>query len=182
MTNAKQVYEWVKTGHWNRRQFLEWAQPVPPRTWVGSGDLEDSNAYLTPPQRTERHELQAKGEHPAPCARHCEANAFQIVIKNLKAQLAQPEQEPVAVKHMKEWVEYLKRKSDFGQHMKIPSEMSAGACWELAIELEQFINTTPPQRKPLTHDELSDLWYKQSLDWMEFARAIEAAHGIKEIT
>lgn len=37
-------------------------------------------------------------ENPAPCARHCEANAFQIVIKNLKAQLAQPEQEPVAYK------------------------------------------------------------------------------------
>ena len=36
-----------------------------------------------------------KQERPAPCARHCEANAFQIVIKNLKAQLAQPEQEPV---------------------------------------------------------------------------------------
>jgi hypothetical protein len=58
----------------------------------------------------------------------------------------QPEQEPVAIKRMKEWIEYLKRKSDFGQHMKIPSEMSAGACWELAIELEQFINTHPPQR------------------------------------
>lgn len=43
----------------------------------------------------ERHELQTKGEHPAPCARHCEANAFQIVIKNLQAQLAQPEQDPV---------------------------------------------------------------------------------------
>lgn len=40
----------------------------------------------------ERHDLQAKGEHPAPCARHCEATAFQIVINNLKAQLAQPEQ------------------------------------------------------------------------------------------
>ena len=52
----------------------------------------------------------------------------------------------MASKRMKEWIEYLKRKSDFGQHMKIPSEMSAGACWELAIELEQFINTTPPQR------------------------------------
>jgi hypothetical protein len=59
---------------------------------------------------------------------------------------APPEQEPVAIKRMKEWIEYLKRKSDFGQHMKIPSEMSAGTCWELAIELEQFINTTPPQR------------------------------------
>jgi len=42
-------------------------------------------------------------------------------------------------------------------------------------------DTSPPaQRKPLTDDELADLWYKQSLDWMEFARAIEAAHGIKE--
>ena len=53
-------------------------------------------AYMpvAPPQ-PERHELQAKGEHPAPCARHCEANAFQIVIKNLKAQLAQPKREPV---------------------------------------------------------------------------------------
>ena len=66
------------------------------------------------------------------------------------------EQEPVAIKRMKEWIEYLKRKSDFGQHMKIPSEMSAGTCWELAIELEQFINTTPPQRTwvGLTDEEI----------------------------
>ena len=42
--------------------------------------------------------------------------------------------------------------------------------------------THPPQRKPLTDDELSDIWFKQSTDWMEFARAIEAAHGIKEST
>jgi hypothetical protein len=25
----------------------------------------------------------------------------------------------------------------------------------------------------LTDDELADLWYKESLDWMEFARAVE---------
>ena len=70
----------------------------------------------------------------------------------------QPEQEPVAIKCMKEWIEYLKRKSDFGQHMKIPSEMSAGACWELAIELEQFINTAPPQRTwvNLTDEDRND--------------------------
>ena len=48
---------------------------------------------------------------------------------------------------MMEWVDYLKRKSDYGQHLQIPSEMSAGACWDLARELEQFINTTPPQQK-----------------------------------
>jgi hypothetical protein len=56
------------------------------------------------------------------------------------------EQEPVAVKRMKEWVEFLKRQSDNGQHMNIPSSFGAGTCWELAIELEQFINTHPPQR------------------------------------
>ena len=57
---------------------------------------------------------------------------------------AQPAvQEPVAVKHMMGWVESLKRQSDYGQHMRIPG-LNAGACFELAIELEQFINTTPP--------------------------------------
>lgn len=44
----------------------------------------------------ERHELQADGKHPAPCARFCEANAFQIEIRRLKAQLEQPEQETMA--------------------------------------------------------------------------------------
>ena len=34
----------------------------------------------------------------------------------------------------------------------------------------------------LTDDELSDIWFKQSTDWMEFARAIEAAHGIGDNT
>ena len=36
--------------------------------------------------------------------------------------------------------------------------------------------TTPPQREwvKLTDGELADLWYKESLDWMEFARAHEA--------
>jgi len=38
------------------------------------------------------------------------------------------------------------------------------------------IPTAPPQRPwvGLTGDELADLWYKESLDWMEFARAHEA--------
>lgn len=120
------------------------------------------------------------------------------------------EQEPVAIKRMKEWVEYLKRKSDFGQHMNIPSEMSAGTCWELALELEQFINTTPsqqepvidksaairiatslgwtPQRKPLTHEQRFDVLTKfepHKHEWHAPAILIdlvEAAHGIKENT
>lgn len=93
-------------------------------------------------------------------------------------------QEPVAIKRMKEWIEYLKylkRTSD--QHMKIPSEMSAGTCWELALELEQFINTTPPQRPwvGLTDEEIIDVLHPlvmadmsdEATDY-EIARAIEA--------
>jgi hypothetical protein len=43
------------------------------------------------------------------------------------------------------------------------------------IPLEDWVQ--PPQRQwvGLTDDELADLWYKESLDWMEFARAYEAA-------
>ena len=39
--------------HPNGIPLEQWAKP-PQRTWVGSGDLEDSNAYLTPLQRTEQ--------------------------------------------------------------------------------------------------------------------------------
>ena len=32
----------------------------------------------------DRHELQKDGNHPAPCARFCEANAFKIALRNLQ--------------------------------------------------------------------------------------------------
>jgi len=35
----------------------------------------------------DRRTLQAEGKHPAPCARECEANAFKIEIRQLKAQI-----------------------------------------------------------------------------------------------
>ena len=39
-----------------------------------------------------------------------------------------------------------------------------------------------PQRKPLTDEEIDFLWQNTSpyYDHQDFARAIEAAHGIKE--
>jgi hypothetical protein len=88
--------------------------------------------------------------------------AQQITIDKLEMALAQPApvQEPVAVKRMKVWVEFLKRQSDNGQHMNIPSGLNAGACWDFAIELEQFINTHPPQRTwvELTQEQMNELW------------------------
>jgi hypothetical protein len=38
--------------------------------------------------------------------------------------------------------------------------------------------TAPPQRKPLTDEELHGIW-SSGPEMMKFARAIEAAHGIK---
>lgn len=43
----------------------------------------------------DRRALQAEGKHPAPCARHCEAKAFEIEIRSLKSQLKQ-QAEPVS--------------------------------------------------------------------------------------
>ena len=116
-------------------------------------------------------------ENPAPCARHCEANAFQIVIKNLKAQLAQPEQKPVA------WMG-----TDIeGNPNKFRLNFFSGAI---------PLFTTPPQRKPLTDEEiinkcLESGFERNCLGWsftygkldyhlLKLARAIEAAHNIKE--
>jgi hypothetical protein len=54
-------------------------------------------ALEQPEQPADRRALQAAGIHPAPCARHCEAKAFEIEIRSLKSALrtalAQPEQE-----------------------------------------------------------------------------------------
>ena len=60
-------------------------------------------------------------------------------------------------------------------------KVSAGKHW---------LSTTPPQRKPLTDEEIdkllgpfpryADEW--SMTDFIRFARAIEAAHGIKENT
>ena len=45
------------------------------------------------------------------------------------------------------------------------------------------VNTTPPQRKPLTDEQIVDITMNKPFDcFIGFARAIEAAHGIKENT
>lgn len=37
----------------------------------------------------DRRVLQSTGEHPAPCARHCEANAFRIELRNKDARIVE---------------------------------------------------------------------------------------------
>jgi hypothetical protein len=75
-----------------------------------------------------------------------------------------PVQEPVAVKHMLQWIERLKSLSNHGQHLNITG-LGAGACWELANELEQFIKTAAqPAQEPATRV------------WMECSALAAAIH------
>jgi hypothetical protein len=57
-----------------------------------------------------------------------------------------------SVKRMLEWVDSLRRQSDYGQHMNIPSGLSARTCWELANELEQFLKALEAKAEPVVID------------------------------
>jgi hypothetical protein len=84
--------------------------------------------------------------------------------------MAQPEQEPVAWR----WKERIN--SDFDSWVITSSEPPP-----YAVE-KQPLYTAPPQRKPLTDEQISRIWGSYLSRGLEFARAIEAAHGIKENT
>ncbi len=60
-----------------------------------------------------------------------------------------------------------------------------GASWSIDGEDNEELLSTPPQRQPLTDEEIEAAW--QSIDYQKpsefrtaFARAIERAHGIGE--
>ena len=73
-------------------------------------------------------------------------------------------------------------------HHKLTSTLGADyeqvAVFVRPIEPGTKLYTTPPQRKPLTHEEMKKIWYAMQniMGWYSFqeiAQAIEAAHGIK---
>ena len=82
------------------KQALECIERLNKHGWI-LADFEDE-VYATLAslkaalEQPDRRALQAEGTHPAPCARHCEAKAFEIEIRGLKSALkqAQPVQEP----------------------------------------------------------------------------------------
>ena len=96
-------------------------------------------------------------------------------ITAIKEALAQPEQEPVA------WVSTTELVVMRG------NALGGAKDWRINLGLvkqdgDVGLYTTPPQRKPLTDEEVNKLvddedWYN---DPHGFVRAIEAAHGIKE--
>jgi hypothetical protein len=104
----------------------------------------------------------------------------------------EPEQEPVAWPKTPAEISDMIGSSYVWREHKIsdvePHE-SDKYCVTAHDLLEAFENwneyTTPPQRKPLTDEEIAEFAERMEASdptdsfWREFARAIEAAHGIK---
>ena len=106
---------------------------------------------------------------------------------------AQTEQEPVAWLHTKiEGVAVPHRPADLDKHpdrwealYKTPPPCPTCEALARTVMLDQTSHdTAPPQRKPLTDEDLETMAEKYVtncyFDTLKYARAIEAAHGIKE--
>ena len=97
---------------------------------------------------------------------------FNFQINAIKEALAQPEQKPVA------WAMYQKGRL-------LSFWMDKGDAYNFEFTSEHSwspLYTTPPQRKPLTDEEIGAILEDINAFGTRlytFARAIEAAHGIK---
>jgi len=131
--------------------------------------------------------LEALGEIEWSNNSQWQSDRAKVAITAIKEALAQPEQEPVA------WI-YKGEKSFDGNKYSDEYELTASkqvALWK--DKNAKPLYTTPPQRKPLSDEEIRDAVRESDLDWhqgwtldddepnrfISLARAIEAAHGIK---
>ena len=100
------------------------------------------------------------------CSYYCDRpKCIKAQRDELRDRMAQPEQEPVA------WMD---------KYVDIYKDVFE------VLSTDTPLYTAPPQRKPLTDEQLEAMAEKCVtncyFDTLKFARAIEAAHGIKENT
>jgi len=114
-------------------------------------------------------------------ANEIDLDTLKAAYASLSGSLAQPEQEPVAWRTFDgegnyDFLEYEANESYRDEYIKCNG--TKYASWV------DPLYTTPPQRKPLTDEEIAKAWAQSKGDILmrlkPFARAIEAAHGIKE--
>ena len=106
------------------------------------------------------------------------------VVAVIKEALAQPEQEPVAIRLWdSQWVNVVNHDNCYQGWDKEDAINHAVKMTEKYIAANVANNTTPPQRKPLTDEQIEQLEQDTcAMEFPETVRAIEAAHGIKENT
>lgn len=113
-------------------------------------------------------------------------------ITAIREALAQPKQEPVPWATIEDFYREIDRSVErVRKEMQIKSVTMRGKDYDLALPIidahfgHVFVGQvpTPPQRKPLTDEEIilivADCASSHQHTDIHFARAIEAAHGIK---
>jgi hypothetical protein len=104
------------------------------------------------------------------------------LVAALKAALAEPVQEPVAYSYHPCTFILIEALKEF------PNGKEILAKWDEARAKVDTIQAAPPQRKPLTEEEIDQRYYVSTGQMLReqdkrlaflFARAVEAAHGIK---
>ena len=121
---------------------------------------------ITLPRATVQQALEALEYIRSTTVWQADKHAANPAITALRAALEQPEQEPVA------WCDIEEDGTIHGLRY-----------WSEPGRREHALYTHPPRREPLSDEELDRLWREpMSADWehREYARAVEAAHGIKE--
>ena len=109
------------------------------------------------------------------------------VITAIKEALAQPEQEPVTlqINSIPPFKNPPNDVIDAAFHVSNWAQRNNWTKWRIG-KCCSVDYTTPPQPKPLTDEQIDEIYFKSSLevnsrceDIYDFVRAIEAAHGIK---
>ena len=126
--------------------------------------------------------------------RHAYVMEYNAIIEKLEEALASEQEqrsdsehtgEPVALKKGECWPEEVMRQWDYWRkEIANGHKGSAPRDWFEGLSELKLIDTTPQQRKPLTDEQIKAIFesnMKHDIsDAFGFARAIEAAHGIKE--
>jgi len=134
---------------------------------------------------------------------HHDGDDFHELLSDVEKALAQPEQELVAWATREDFYRELDRSVNrMRQQMEIKKVVMRCSDYDIALPVIDIREghvlvgqvTTPPQRKPLTDEEIGKILERGDIAerdaengrWhvlpYSFARAIEQAHGIKENT
>ena len=159
-------------------------EPVPvqkPVAWLGRNQIvyfefEEWMKDCTVPFYTTPAAAQpAKQERPQNCGTgYCSC---------IECVMEQEQGEPVAEDKVKQLVKQCTHRDVDGNWYVDGVQLVHATCF--ALDAIMCRNTTPQQRKPLTNEQIAEItvgFYGSAIhhDDYEFARAIEAAHGIKE--
>lgn len=102
-----------------------------------------------------------------------EINKVGEAMVAIREALAEPEQEPV-------YQISLTNGSAKAAWIDVDEATYYSAKMDAATYMARCLYTAPPARKPLTDNELWEMWVESPSDVLRFARAIERAHGISE--